>query len=52
MKQLITLNINNQNYDVVVTPMELLVDVIRKTVGLTGTKRVVVKETVALVQYL
>lgn len=39
MKQLITLNINNQNYDVVVTPMELLVDVIRKTVGLTGTKK-------------
>lgn len=39
MKQLITLNINNQNYDVIVTPMDLLVDVVRKTIGLTGTKK-------------
>lgn len=39
MKQLITLNINNQDYDVIVTPMDLLIDVIRKTVGLTGTKK-------------
>lgn len=39
MKQIITLNINNQNYEVAVTPMDLLVDVVRKTVGLTGTKK-------------
>lgn len=39
MKQVITLNINNQDYEVLVTPMDLLVDVIRKTVGLTGTKK-------------
>ncbi|MEG0919310.1 MAG: (2Fe-2S)-binding protein [Anaerovoracaceae bacterium] len=39
MKQLITLNINNQDYDVIVTPMDLLVDVVRKTIGLTGTKK-------------
>lgn len=39
MKQLITLNINDQNYDVIVTPMDLLVDVIRKKIGLTGTKK-------------
>lgn len=39
MKQVITLNINNQNYDVIVTPKDLLLDVIRKTVGLTGTKK-------------
>ena len=39
MKQVITLNINNQDYEVLVTPMDLLVDVIRKTIGLTGTKK-------------
>lgn len=39
MKKVITLNINNQNYDVIVTPMDLLVDVVRKAVGLTGTKK-------------
>ncbi|MDD6919791.1 MAG: (2Fe-2S)-binding protein [Eubacteriales bacterium] len=39
MKQLITLNINNEDYDVIVTPMDLLVDVVRKTIGLTGTKK-------------
>lgn len=39
MKQLITLNINNQDYEVAVTPMDLLVDVVRKTIGLTGTKK-------------
>jgi len=39
MKQLITLNINDQDYEVPVHPRDLLVDVIRKKVGLTGTKK-------------
>lgn len=39
MKQVITLNINNQDYEILVSPTDLLVDVIRKTVGLTGTKK-------------
>lgn len=38
-KQLIKLDVNNQIYDVAVTPMDLLVDVIRKELGLTGTKK-------------
>ncbi|QOX63097.1 (2Fe-2S)-binding protein [Anoxybacterium hadale] len=38
-KQLITLDINDQLYQVAVTPMDILVDVIRKEVGLTGTKK-------------
>ncbi len=38
-KQLISLEINNQTYQVAVTPMDLLVDVIRKEIGLTGTKK-------------
>ncbi len=39
MKTLITLTINGDDYDVVVKPTDFLVDVIRDTVGLTGTKR-------------
>lgn len=39
MKQIVTLNINDQDYEVVITPTDLLVDVIRKKVGLTGTKK-------------
>ena len=39
MKQVITLNINDQDYEVIVSPQDLLVDVIRKKVGLTGTKK-------------
>ncbi len=39
MKQLINLDINNQVYEVPVSPKDLLVDVIRKKVGLTGTKK-------------
>ncbi len=39
MKQLIQLDINNTVYDVPVNPRDLLVDVLRKTVGLTGTKK-------------
>ncbi len=39
MKQLIELDINNRIYEVPVSPKDLLVDVIRKKVGLTGTKK-------------
>lgn len=39
MKQLIELNINDRVYEVPVEPRDLLVDVIRKKVGLTGTKK-------------
>jgi carbon-monoxide dehydrogenase small subunit len=39
MKQLIELNINGRVYEVPVNPRDLLVDVIRKKVGLTGTKK-------------
>lgn len=39
MKLLIQLDINNQVYEVPVNPKDLLVDVIRKKVGLTGTKK-------------
>jgi len=38
-KQLISLDINNEIYEVAVTPMDILVDVIRREVGLTGTKK-------------
>ncbi|MBP1927419.1 carbon-monoxide dehydrogenase small subunit [Sedimentibacter acidaminivorans] len=38
-KQIIKLDINNQIHEVAVTPMDLLVDVIRKQIGLTGTKK-------------
>ncbi|HZK01364.1 MAG TPA: (2Fe-2S)-binding protein [Anaerovoracaceae bacterium] len=38
-KRLIKLDINNQVYEVAVTPMDLLLDVIRKEIGLTGTKK-------------
>lgn len=39
MKKVIKLDINDQIYEVAVTPMDLLVDVIRKELGLTGTKK-------------
>ena len=39
MKQVVTLNINDQDYEVIVSPTDLLVDVIRKKIGLTGTKK-------------
>ncbi|KLU61229.1 4-hydroxybenzoyl-CoA reductase subunit gamma [Peptococcaceae bacterium CEB3] len=39
MKRLITLNINGQDFDLAVSPRDLLVDVIRRKVGLTGTKK-------------
>jgi len=38
-KRVIKLDINDQIYEVAVTPMDILVDVIRKEVGLTGTKK-------------
>jgi len=39
MKQLIELEINGRVYEIPVDPRDLLVDVIRKKVGLTGTKK-------------
>lgn len=39
VKQLIQLDINGRIYEVPVDPRDLLVDVIRKKVGLTGTKK-------------
>jgi len=38
-KQLISLNINDEIYQVAITPMDILADVIRREVGLTGTKK-------------
>lgn len=38
-KQLITLNINGRAYEIPLHPRDLLVDVVRKKVGLTGTKK-------------
>ncbi len=39
MKQQIALEINGRVYDLVVSHRDLLVDVIRKKIGLTGTKK-------------
>lgn len=39
MKQLIELDINNRVYEVAVDARDLLIDIIRKKVGLTGTKK-------------
>lgn len=39
MKQAIELNINGQVYDVIVGPEDLLIDVLRQKIGLTGTKK-------------
>ncbi|MFA7468656.1 MAG: (2Fe-2S)-binding protein [Desulfotomaculaceae bacterium] len=39
MKQLIALDINNRVYEIPVSPKDLLVDVVRKKVALTGTKK-------------
>ncbi|MCL2437003.1 MAG: (2Fe-2S)-binding protein [Clostridiales bacterium] len=38
-KQLITLNINDRDVQVAVTPMDILADVLRREAGLTGTKK-------------
>ncbi|KUO78325.1 MAG: hypothetical protein APF81_22345 [Desulfosporosinus sp. BRH_c37] len=37
-KKVIVLNVNNQEYEVLVKPQETLLEVLRETVGLTGTK--------------
>jgi len=39
VKQLLTLTINGETFDLAVDPTTYLVDVIRETVGLTGTKK-------------
>lgn len=39
MRTLITLNINDEDFEVAAAPTDFLVDVIRDQVGLTGTKR-------------
>jgi carbon-monoxide dehydrogenase small subunit len=39
MKQVIELSINGISYDVIVSPEDLLIDVLRQKVGLTGTKK-------------
>ena len=39
MKQIIQLNINGHMFEVAVSPRDLLVDVLRKKLGLTGTKK-------------
>lgn len=38
-KKLIELNVNGIAYDVIVSPEDLLVDVLRQKLGLTGTKK-------------
>ena len=39
MKQLITLNVNGETYEVAVVPYRSLLDVLRNDLGLTGTKK-------------
>lgn len=39
MKQYIELNINGLSYDLVVSPEDLLIDILRQQLGLTGTKK-------------
>ena len=39
MKKLVELTVNGQRYDVVISPRELLVDVLRKKTGFTGAKK-------------
>ena len=38
-KKVITLNVNNQDYEFYINPKTLLVEAIRDYIGLTGTKR-------------
>src|SRR5271157_5609160 len=38
-KQLVRLNVNDQNYEIYINPKTLLVEAIRDHIGLTGTKR-------------
>jgi len=37
-KRVIILNVNNQDYEVLVKPEQTLLEVLRETIGLTGTK--------------
>ena len=37
-KRVIVLNVNNQEYELLVKPQQTLLEVLRETVGLTGTK--------------
>jgi carbon-monoxide dehydrogenase small subunit len=39
MKQMIQLLVNNESYEILVQTNTLLVDVLRETIGLTGTKK-------------
>lgn len=39
MKEVIELTVNGQRYEVMVSSRELLIDVLRKQLGLTGTKK-------------
>jgi aerobic carbon-monoxide dehydrogenase small subunit len=38
-KKILTLNVNNQDYEILINPKALLVEAIRDNIGLTGTKR-------------
>jgi aerobic carbon-monoxide dehydrogenase small subunit len=38
-KKVLTLNVNNQDYEVYINPKALLVEAIRDNIGFTGTKR-------------
>jgi carbon-monoxide dehydrogenase small subunit len=39
MKQVIVLNVNEIDYEVMVNPQDLLINVLRKNLGFTGTKK-------------
>jgi carbon-monoxide dehydrogenase small subunit len=39
MKQIIELNVNGIGYEVAVNPQDLLINVLRRTLGFTGTKK-------------
>ena len=39
MKQVIELNVNGMTYEVAASQEDLLIDVLRKSLGLTGTKK-------------
>ena len=39
MKQVIVLNVNDVDYEVMVNPQDLLINVLRRNLGFTGTKK-------------
>ncbi len=39
MKQVIVLNVNNVDYEVMVNPQDLLINVLRRNLGFSGTKK-------------